>query len=226
MGLKESAGNFLRMLTTIIGLLMLLGIGAAILIPILVDNDRRKGDLQVAEDPSNSQSTMINLRLGQLQPVTGHSVSYIELRAKESGIYASYNGQQLRNLLFIDDSTLETQWLFPTQQQHILQFKQLSLKGWDEEKTLAILYEIITNDHNHDGALNSDDGITIAITLPDRSDYRPLNEVLSTVIDSRISQDQKALLILAQKEQEIMLYRYRLEDFALTEERRLNSINP
>ena len=220
--------DFFRRLNSILGTVILLGILAAVAIPLVsmfVTYD--DATIQLPTDPNDAESETVKLRMGGLISIAGHDHHYVELHGRADTAYASYGVQRTRNLLFIHAESLETRWLFPTHQQLILETSHLAKEApAEKQEVLALLYEIVESDSDGDGKLNREDQLSLAISRADGSGYKVLAKGLMTVISKQLSDDDKRLLVLSQRDNAVRLDSFLMEDFSALEGKVLATLGP
>lgn len=119
-----------------------------------------------------------------------------------SGRWFSFDyGFSVRNLLFLDGNTLDSHYLFPTNENYIVDTTQFpSPNSYQEAQTIVVkwlVYQIIHRDTNSDGAINSDDSVNIAISNADGQNYLELIENVSAIYGMDILDEH--YLVLAYK---------------------------
>ena len=210
----------LNRINSIIFLLVLLsGLALIFLISFETSSWNNRGSVEVAENPADKNSAMINLILGNINKICGHDAQYIELRSKRNGgkFSSGYSGGETRNVLFLVGKELQTKWLFPDHKNLVQRVAPLKL-GRDckkQEEVLSIYYELVTQDTNKDGVLNSDDLSVLALTRPDGTNYVVIDSGVQSVIDKSVIDKGKTLMLLTQKEGMVQLKKYSIETFEL-----------
>ena len=101
-------------------------------------------------------------------------LSGLSLSASHSYVGSSYSSPS-RNILFTNGENNEQKWLFPTNDQLLIDVELLTESEYScESNTLAILYKIVKNDTNGDNKLSKDDLSSIFMSFNDGSRYEEI----------------------------------------------------
>lgn len=169
-----------------------------------------------------------DLRLSNITKVCGKDIQYVKLNSSNSskGFSSGGYGSLTRNVVFFVGSDMESHWLFDTNKYLIDEIDQLKKNADDckDKETVSIYYEVIKNDTNKDGDLNTEDDVTISLTSPDGKDYVELDSEVTSVIDHSIDGDAKILTILMQKGSSILMKKYSLENNQMISEKEVSRI--
>jgi len=141
-------------------------------------------------------------RLGQLSSVDGNKTLMVSLHSDQSysRAYFSKSSNSIRNYLFIDTETSNKKWLFAHSDYLIERSDILRLGDYNsKEPAVAILYQLVKLDSDHDNRLSADDLTTISITNPDGSGYEELIKDVELIVDHRLL-NKNELFILYQKD--------------------------
>lgn len=128
-----------------------------------------------------------------------------------------------RNLMFLRDADGSTSWLFPTNQNLIMDFSQLPREAeFGSASTKALLVSYIAADTNGDGSLDDQDSFSIAFVKPDGTGFvNVLDNVKHVVMSDLTGSDA---VVLYQTGAELLLARVSLDDFKLMETKPIASV--
>lgn len=204
--------------------LIVMAYGAFFVLGSLVPSDDPppRGTVEVAEDPTQDESPMVELRFGDLREIRGSDTRYTELETEASGgKFSSYVPSETRNLLFISDFDFESHWLFDHHRYRLLSHSVLNVdKEIDEERPAVALYlDLVKDDSNGDGILSEDDLHTIALLDTSGRNYTEVLESIEQIVSSDVHPDGSTLDILVRNGNELMLKRFSLGSFELISEK-------
>ncbi len=137
-------------------------------------------------------------RYGQLTKISGTNHLMLPLHSEQSfdRAYFSKSSNSTRNYLFINTETSQKKWLFDHTDYLIESTDRLGLGGYDsKESTIAILYNLVKIDSDHNGRLTAKDLNTVAITRADGSNYKELIKGVEFIVDQSLLNDKELLLI-------------------------------
>ncbi len=137
-------------------------------------------------------------RYGQLTKISGTNHLMLPLHSEQSfnRAYFSKSSNSTRNYLFINTETSQKKWLFDHTDYLIESTDRLRLGGYDsKESTIAILYNLVKIDPDHNGRLTAKDLNTVAITRADGSNYKELIKGVEFIVDQSLLNDKELLLI-------------------------------
>lgn len=135
------------------------------------------------------------LSFGAVEELQGSSVVVLPLlgrRPSKLDFSSGGGGVATRNLLFYDAGSGAAQWLRPDHRAAILDHQQLRASGAEHHGVVAsapaddpvrwIRYELATADTNHDGEIDGDDGIQVALTGIDGKELAVAIDGIDTVL--------------------------------------------
>lgn len=121
----------------------------------------------------------------------------------EQSYYEKYS-VSIRNYLFINtQQNSKHHWLFDTND-YLIPHKSLLLDPTRDEnqKTVAILYEVIKHDSNEDARLSDSDLYTLGLSKPDGSHYKDVMDNVSALLSHKML-DSNTLMLLCRAENHI-----------------------
>ncbi|MES9991367.1 MAG: hypothetical protein ABW098_05400 [Candidatus Thiodiazotropha sp.] len=207
---------FFRWIWRLNGLLILLILvfsGVTILIDIYSSTTRGHNPeeviLSVADDPKGEE----NWVLGYPRGIYGYEYVMLPLVSEKaevktqsfalasSGIYDSSITNPSKNLLFVNSQENSSSWLFKDIKQIILRTEQCPHFSDRNAKvdTEVIFYEIVKNDSNNDGVLNSDDKQTLGVSTPIGTDYKVVLESFDKMVTKSYIEKTKQVLLVYQE---------------------------
>lgn len=136
--------------------------------------------------------------LGQFSESNDHKILMIPLHSDQSFDrgYFSKSSNSTRNYLFINTETFEQKWLFDHTNYLIERSDRLRKGDYNsKEPTIAILYQLVKLDSDHNNRLSAGDLTTIAITTPDGSGYKELITEVELVVDYTLLNEKELFLI-------------------------------
>ena len=137
-------------------------------------------------------------KFGQFSEINDGKMLMIPLHSDQSfdRAYFSKSSNSTRNYLFINTETSEEKWLFNHTDYLIERSDRLSLGDYNsKEPIVAILYQLVKLDSDHDSRLSAGDLTTIAITKPDGSDYKELITEVELIVDHTLLNKSELFLI-------------------------------
>ena len=218
--------QWIARVNAIIFLIILVTAAVMLAMSMLQTSDWQPQDAVVVKDAEEEQKVM---RLGDLVPVAGHDVQYVELRSISSGkrLYSSsYGSSHTKNVLFLVGPELAAHWLYDTEDYHINGVQQLTMQkkhADTEAPAVALLYQVIKEDSNGDGELSWQDQITVALTKPDGNGYVELGQ-FDALISHEADKKGEHLTLLVRKGGAIFVEQYGLIDFNKIAEKMLTRI--
>ncbi|XOF35159.1 MAG: hypothetical protein ACL93V_07685 [Candidatus Electrothrix sp. YB6] len=217
-------------INSVVFLLLLFGALFLILIVTFQSNkwqDRRT--FEVIDNSNSEDANKIELILEGIHIIEGHDVQYIRLESKRSGgkFSSGYSGGQIRNILFLVGSDIDSHWLYEKHSNYIRNFSHLRKKsnGDKNEPVVALYIEVVKNDTNGDGELNDEDLCIIGLIKPNGYEYIEIEKSIQSVIDKEVSEDGEHLLILAQIDNSVWLKKYSLMNFKKVSEKVITEIS-
>ena len=167
-----------------------------------------------------------NWRLGQFSEINDNKILMIPLHSDQSfdRAYFSKSSNSTRNYLFINTETSQEKWLFDHTNYLIERSDKLRRGDYNsKEPIIAILYQVVKLDSDHDNRLSSADLTTIAITKPDGSGYKELIKEVELVVDHTLL-NEKELFLIYQKSGVSYSAILNLENMELTKTRVLSKV--
>ncbi len=214
---------------SVLFLTILLGVAAIILFSFLLPGNRQhKGAVEVFEDLDSTDNSMVKLRLGNIQEVTGHDVQYVELSSERGGrkLLSGYESPETRNVLFLVGKDMAAHWLYEHHRFIIKCVCKLKENNkYDSKANVIGLYvEVINSDTNGDGKLSKDDDSAIALLNIDGSGYKEIETGVKQLIDSKVTDNGKNFMLIVQIESNVIIKKYSLETFKKESERMITEI--
>lgn len=178
------------------------------------DNKVTHQALNLAKDEKRQE----NWKLGYPRKVANSDYFYIPLESEKmtievkenaeiynfSGSY-KYTSTRSKNILFINDKTNQSQWLFNTTEQLVIDFGTLN---YDEELTMStqsaesldfeprgISYQVIKNDTNNDKILDNKDKRTFALSQIDGSNYTEVISGYNRIVESSVNAEGNLFVV-------------------------------
>lgn len=165
------------------------------------------------------------LVLGAIRDIQGHNVQYVALETERSGgkFSSGYSGGETRNILFLAGDEWVTRWLFPNHQNFVEDISVLQDSPCCDQKSkaVAILYETKPTDTNNNGMLDRNDLSQLSLSKPDGSNHSVIAENIERILQHRVQDNGKTLLVLTQNGSTVSLAQYSLQTFQLTQQRTL-----
>lgn len=166
-------------------------------------------------------------QLGYMSEIKGSPYVMIPLNSDQNYAqsYYSKSSSSIRNYLFINSQTNEKHWLFNTNQ-YLVVDSDVLLEGDCESKenaSIAILYRVVKTDTNDDKRLTNQDKLTIGMSLPDGKGYKDILDGVDVFVGHRLL-DEKALLIVYQKNGTGYSSNVNLSDFVVSNEEELPKV--
>ena len=187
-----------------------------------------KRAVEVVQNDAEGKQEKIELILDDIENIPGSDTQYVHLKTKRSGgKFSSYSGGgETRNVLFFTGSKLNTHWLYQNHIFNILKFAILKqCKKNNKNKALAIYIETAKSDSDGDNLLNEDDLITISLTDVNGENLTEVDSNVQSVIDKNVVEDGSFLILLMQKDNQVLLKKYSLSTFKLVSEKLINEIS-
>ena len=180
-------------------------------------------------DKNKNTEMLTDLHLGDIEKLCGTDIQYVKLTASgKSASFASDDyAYQTRNVIFFTGEDIKARWLFDANSNFI---QTMDVIGSDRRecqhsRPVAIYYQVIRNDSNGDGSLDTHDRTTVALSKVDGSDYREIAPGLSSVMDHEINSQATELTLLFQKGDSVMVAKYSIETGQLLSERQISRIS-
>ncbi|KPH60202.1 hypothetical protein AMS58_18465 [Pseudoalteromonas porphyrae] len=238
--------TFFKWVWNLNGLILLLGIVIGTLLisyqlaqTIFSDNYIEPPTLNLADDKNEEEKW----RLGYPQRIGKTDFYFIELESEKLTIeaeterefgqvtenfngssYYKYNATRSKNVMFINGKTNHSNWLFSTTDQLILDIQPLYLSEFDSQSSAAgIAYDVIKNDTNNDGLLNSDDKSTFALSKTDGSDYNEIITGYDSVLEYDVNEDGN-LFVLFIDNSDVFSMLVDLTTFKITNKKQLPKV--
>ena len=139
-----------------------------------------------------------NWKLGQFSEINDGKILMLPLNSDQSfdRAYFSKSSNSTRNYLFINTDTSKEKWLFNHTDYLIERSDRLRLGDYNsKEPIVAILYQLVKLDSDHDNRLSAADLTTIAITNPDGSAYEELIKEVELIVDHTLLNKNELFLI-------------------------------
>ncbi|UCG79260.1 MAG: hypothetical protein JSV21_05400 [Nitrospirota bacterium] len=216
-------------INSILFLIILVGL-AIMFIVISFQATGRRGDRNVTVTAKGGEETeKVEMVLGNLVEMNGHEVHYVELstRWRKASYSSGYSGGQIRNVLFFVGPEMETHWLFDNNDNLIFTISKLNrdIERGNSKITEALFFRVIKEDTDGDGNLTPEDNSTLALTRPDGTGYREIETEVISLIDSKVNDSGRELILLLQKADKVYLKKYSLKTFDIITEKQLTEIS-
>jgi len=210
-------------------LILLVAIAALISIIVLNVASNSLGNRNTVQVHDEKSKETIDLRLGSLEEMLGHDIQTVNLLSDSAtkGFGSGYGGSEIRNVLFLSGEELKAEWLYETNSFFIICFCKLQKSNEynGKDPVLAIYVSVVKKDTNNDGELSSKDGITLSLARPDGSDYKELDNGISKILDSTVSDQGASVTFLLHIDSSIVAKKYSLSTFDLVSEREISEIS-
>lgn len=210
-------------------LILLVVIAALISIIVLNVAGNSWGNRNTVQVHDGNSKEAIDLRLGSLEEMAGHDIQTVNLLSDgvTKGFSSGYGSFEIRNVLFLSGEELKAEWLYETNSFFINCFCKLQKSNEynGKDPVLAIYVSVVKKDTNHDGELSSKDGITLSLAKPDGSDYKELDNGISKILDSAVSDQGESVTFLLHIGSSIVAKKYSLSTFDLVSEREISEIS-
>lgn len=214
-----------RVNSVIFLLLLIASLAGVIFLAFQSNHWQQINTVEVSQSVNSTDK--IELRMGRLHEVFGHNIHYVELySAGNSGKFSAYIPKKTRNILFFTGNELKSQWLFHTQSNYISNINLL-LPGVQRDKNETVIafdITLIKSDTNGDGILSNQDTKTIALIKPDGSQYTEIEQQITEIIDKKVVNEGKVLILLVQVNENLIMKKYSLIDFKKISEKKLINI--
>lgn len=184
-------------------LLALTGVCALVLIVIFVNGT---GRVSLANSATQAESLSIN----HFRPIQGTSI-FVATVAKDSGRFATSSARAFSfdsdyavpNLVFLDGNTLSSHTLFDTNDNAIIGISQFPIPSADpttqQVEVKWLVYEIVEQDTNSDGTVNSKDSFVLAISSVNGLNYTELITNIDKIYGMNLLESQVLLVVYATK---------------------------
>lgn len=168
--------------------------------------------LAALEAPANSaEPTEPALHLSDFHDIVGTPYRFAVAGDDSHGKLSSFAsaGGSIRNWIILDTRTLRSRRLFDTNRNVILDSKQLAFaehaqRRHDQSAALPmttppaatkwLYFEVVDQDTNRDGRLNSADGFTVAFTDASGGNYYPAIPKVTRVLGTTMTSDDEAVV--------------------------------
>ncbi len=158
--------------------------------------------LDLAADTQNDEKWS----LGYPEKIQGSKYYLIPLESEKKQVeadsevmrFASYepNSNRAKNILFIDNISNESTWLFESVKQLIINKVILTFKNSDKNiSTKAIYYEVINNDTNNDGVYDLKDKRSFSLSKVDGTGYREIISGYNSIVEASINDNENLFVI-------------------------------
>ncbi len=201
------------------------GLGFIVFLSFQSNQWRQRNTVEVNE--TDKSDNKIELRMGRLHEIYGHDTHYVELYSEGSGgKFSSYTPRKTRNILFFVGENLKSHWLFSTHSNLISNISLLTMDIQKDKKEpmIAFAINLIKTDTNGDGVLSDKDSKVIALINPDGSHYTEIEKEITEIIDTKVVNNGKVLMLLVQVNASLVMKKYSLIDFRKISEKTLIGI--
>ena len=157
------------------------------------------------------------LEIGSLTSLDGAGRVYLLLyvRDENSGSYSSKRGRrEVHNILFANLEDQSSRWLFPANEQRILDHRGLTGQGSArrDEEALAMFYRVAMEDTNEDGEIDELDRQSVALSDLDGQRYTEIVSGLEELSGYETLNDREFALVY-QAQAKLHIARVSLETF-------------
>ncbi len=184
----------------------------------------------IASDPEGKEKWF----LASPRRIKGTDMVYLELVSENSEVLVddstmnyfgdghSYTRDKSKNILFLNEVTDKSHWLFNGVEQLIMSVKELPEhsrygsynSAHQDEKTVVIVYSVIDSDTNKDGAIDAEDQDSLALSNALGSNYRVVLEDYERVLSVSLI-EENILSIIYQTEGAIYSLKYAIDNSKL-----------
>lgn len=172
-------------------------------------DDRTSIILNVAEDDTGEN----HWKLGVTIPIAGTHYLMVPLISSDNELELGFSGFEAaaqggsgwlrtlcRNIMFINEQTNESVWLFDSNKQLIADYQPIRSHYMLTEKHSndspnAIIYKTITSDTNNDNMINMEDSQSLAISKPDGTGLKTLVDRCDRMVSQSGTSDGALLII-------------------------------
>ncbi len=188
--------------------------------------------LDLAEDLQGIE----NWNLGYPQAISGSDFYYLPLESdnkevkieqKISGLYGivdDYYTTRSKNVIFINNKSNESHWLFDSVEQIIVNMLTLDARLADQPLiTKAIYYEVLNSDSNSDGIVDTNDKLTFSLTKNDGSNYKEIISGYNRIIKADLNASNN-LFVLYVNNNEVFSMIIELENFSIISQTQLPKV--
>ncbi|WP_036132137.1 hypothetical protein [Marinobacter nitratireducens] len=211
-------------------LILIAAVGAVIAVfslSIMSNSWGNRNTVEVVDEENGEES--LELRLGNLDEMTGHEVQTVNLTSDKPsrGFSSGYGGSDIRNVLFLAGEKLDAKWLYEKNSYLITCFCKLqaSNKYNGDDPVLAVYVSVVKEDSNGDKELSDRDGIVLALMNPDGSNYKEVSSGITKVMDSTVTDGGENVTFLVQIDTRVLARKYSLKTFSLVSEREISEIS-
>jgi hypothetical protein len=198
-------------------LFLLILVGAAISlswVTFTATQSQRRGAVEVVETDSGGKAP-VQLSFERIENIAGADTLMMRLSAQEKSEKFSSGGygNETRNILFMSGIDKTARWLFKDHRNLIL----VSTELYGESPTAkdapakALYFEYVKTDTNKDEVLSSEDQSSIGLARPDGTGFTEILKNVKRIFSYEVI-DQQRLAIVYQKEAEVWLAKFSLDD--------------
>ncbi|MBB3061782.1 hypothetical protein [Microbulbifer rhizosphaerae] len=139
--------------------------------------------VQAAKEQSREAPELQHPELVPVQLAAGEEVQILGQKLRLREVRDSAGSGEIRNLEFVFRRGILPRRLFDDSRNLIVNYRQLYRNNVGYGAAAIFLYyEVITRDSDGDGLLSYRDGVDVAVSRPDGSEYRVLDQNLERVI--------------------------------------------
>ncbi len=158
--------------------------------------------------------------LGKLDRIKGSEFVIVPLYARQKtdlGLYPDEKSISTRNILFADVNKGINKWLLPNNNTLISHYDLISSLDDKDQRVIAFLYQIISADTNQDGRLTENDALSVALSLPDSSNYRKILDNIKSVVGYELLSSDRLAILYMKNDQGFICY-VKLPEFQIIKE--------
>ena len=223
--------RFFIIVSRINSLLILVAAAGAVIavfsLSIMSNSWGNRNTVEIVDDGEGEEA--LELRLGNLEEMTGHEVQTVNLTSGKPsrGLSSGYGESDIRNVLFLTGQQLDSKWLYEKNSYLITCFCKLqaSNKYNGDDPVLAVYVSVVKEDSNGDKELSDRDGISLALIKPDGSNYKEVSSDITKIMDSTVTDGGENVTFLVQVDRSVLARKYSLRTFSLVSEREISEIS-
>ncbi len=158
--------------------------------------------------------------LGKLNRIKGSEFVIVPLYARQRtdlGLYPDEKAISTRNILFADVNKGISKWLLPNNNNLISHYDPISNLDDKDQRVVAFLYQIISADTNQDARLTEDDALSVALSLPDSSNYRKILDNIKSVVGYELLTPDRFAILYTKSDRAFICY-VKLPEFQIVKE--------
>jgi hypothetical protein len=182
------------------------GIALVVLYESIINSSHKEEIINLADDPKGVEKWT----LGRATSIAGANTLMLSLISENKEVdtlpsqtiaadsyYSKRSYNPAKNILFIDNTSNKSFWLFSSTSQLVLDAEPFphSYQIADKYHDKVIFYQVVTSDTNGDEILNKNDKSSLAITSPDGTGYRVIMDGFDKIITKTLTDNNNILVV-------------------------------